>query len=75
MHFSVAAALLSCTAVLAFYDSSPFVLFSTSKLPSISSDAQLQTSKQVLNTAARALESCPTERDLPDAPALPSRCC
>ncbi|KAK0636289.1 BIG/ATPase V1 complex, subunit S1 [Bombardia bombarda] len=63
MQLSIAATLLAaCAAVNAFSDSSPFILFSTAELPSPPTDAQLQTSSQVLAAAKQLLASCPTER-------------
>ncbi|KAK0754537.1 BIG/ATPase V1 complex, subunit S1 [Schizothecium vesticola] len=63
MQLSLAATLLACTStVQAFSDSSPFVLFSTAELPSLSDNAQLQTSGKVVETAAKLLSACPTER-------------
>ncbi|AEO62905.1 uncharacterized protein THITE_2107704 [Thermothielavioides terrestris NRRL 8126] len=64
MKPSTTATLLACTAVhvQAFSDSSPFILFSTAKLPPAPSDAQLQTSSQVLAAAKSLLASCPTTR-------------
>ncbi|KAK4239126.1 BIG/ATPase V1 complex, subunit S1 [Achaetomium macrosporum] len=64
MKSHIAASLLACTAahVQAFSDSSPFILFSTAKLPPPPSIAQLQTSSQVLSAAKSLLASCPTRR-------------
>ncbi|KAG7289097.1 hypothetical protein NEMBOFW57_005460 [Staphylotrichum longicolle] len=64
MKFSTTTALLACAAsqAHAFSDSSPFILFSTAKLPSHASEQQLQTSAQVLTTAKALLASCPTRR-------------
>lgn len=55
--------LLACgAAVQAFSDSSPFILFSTAKLASAPSNAQLQTSTKVIEAAQEILSSCPTKR-------------
>ncbi|KAK0626850.1 BIG/ATPase V1 complex, subunit S1 [Immersiella caudata] len=63
MKLSRAATLVACTAsVQAFSDSSPFILFSTARLASPSSDAQLQTSTRVIAAAQEILSSCPTQR-------------
>ncbi|KAK1760459.1 BIG/ATPase V1 complex, subunit S1 [Echria macrotheca] len=62
MQLSVAAALLACTAVQAFSDSSPFVLFSTAELPVPPSDVQLQTNSKVIAAAQQLLDACPTDR-------------
>ncbi|KAK3327501.1 BIG/ATPase V1 complex, subunit S1 [Cercophora scortea] len=62
MQLSIATALLACTAVRAFSDSSPFVLFSTAELAPTPNDAQLQTSVQAIASAKEALSSCPTTR-------------
>lgn len=63
MRFSVASSVLAgCTAVQAFSDTSPFIIFSTS--PFISTDSssisQLQTSASILDTVSSLLSSCPT---------------
>ncbi|KAK4122247.1 BIG1-domain-containing protein [Parathielavia appendiculata] len=46
----------------AFSDSSPFILFSTAKLPQQPPTIQLQTSSKVLETAKSLLAACPTRR-------------
>ncbi|KAL1839347.1 hypothetical protein VTJ49DRAFT_1615 [Mycothermus thermophilus] len=64
MKPSTAAALLAGAAspALAFSDSSPFILFSTTKLPTAPSASQLQTSSQLLTNVKSLLSSCPTKR-------------
>ncbi|KAI1490327.1 BIG/ATPase V1 complex, subunit S1 [Biscogniauxia mediterranea] len=50
----------------AFSDSSPFILFSTAKIPSANLEQQqqpqLQSSAQVLSSTKQLLSSCPTDR-------------
>ncbi|KAK3499569.1 BIG/ATPase V1 complex, subunit S1 [Neurospora hispaniola] len=60
MQLSIVTTLLASTAVHAFSDSSPFVLFSTSKLNTPERYDQLQTSNQVIASAKEILSSCPT---------------
>ncbi|KAL2269702.1 hypothetical protein VTJ83DRAFT_1886 [Remersonia thermophila] len=64
MKPSTAAALLAGAAspALAFSNSSPFILFSTAKLPAAPSTSQLQTSSQLLANVKSLLSSCPTKR-------------
>ncbi|KAI0503306.1 ER protein BIG1 [Xylaria bambusicola] len=65
MRLSVAAAVAGlCASSHAFSDSSPFILFSTAKLSKPTSDHQLQSSSQVLETTKQLLSSCPTNRYL-----------
>ncbi|ORY72013.1 BIG/ATPase V1 complex, subunit S1 [Pseudomassariella vexata] len=64
MRLSVAATLAACsTSAQAFTDSSPFLMFSTSKFPELS-QSQLQTSSSVLDSAKKILSSCPSSRYL-----------
>ncbi|KAH9910027.1 BIG1-domain-containing protein [Xylariomycetidae sp. FL2044] len=53
-----------CASAQAFSDSSPFLVLSTAKLPSLASEEQLQSSSRVLSTTQELLASCPTERYL-----------
>ncbi|KAI1075228.1 ER protein BIG1 [Whalleya microplaca] len=62
--FSAAAIAACCASAHAFSDSSPFLLFSTSKLSTPASQEQLQSSSQALSSAKQLLSSCPTERYL-----------
>jgi len=65
MRLSTTGALAAlCATVHAFSDSSPFVLFSTAKLPEPASLDQLQSSSQVVESAKDLLRSCPTTRYL-----------
>ncbi|KAI0012840.1 ER protein BIG1 [Xylariaceae sp. FL0662B] len=65
MRFFSAAMLAACCAsAQAFSDSSPFILFSTSKLSTPASQEQLQSSSQALSSAKQLLSSCPTDRYL-----------
>jgi hypothetical protein len=61
MRFTIASTLLaSTTAVHAFSDTSPFILFSTSNLDTPKSTPQLQTSTTLQSTLSSLLSSCPT---------------
>ncbi|KAK3325433.1 BIG/ATPase V1 complex, subunit S1 [Apodospora peruviana] len=64
MQLSVAAALLACcTAVRAFSDSSPFIVFSTAELTRIGNrHVQLQTINQLVAAAKEVFSTCPTDR-------------
>ncbi|RYP24510.1 hypothetical protein DL765_000530 [Monosporascus sp. GIB2] len=65
MRLSTRGALAAlCATVHAFSDSSPFILFSTAKLPEPASLDQLQSSSQVMESAKGLLKSCPTTRYL-----------
>ncbi|KAI3334854.1 ER protein BIG1 [Ustulina deusta] len=65
MRLSVAAAIAGlCASSHAFSDSSPFILFSTAKLAKPTSEDQLQSSSQVLESTKQLLSSCPTNRYL-----------
>jgi len=65
MRLSRTAAFAACCALAhAFSDSTPFVLFSTAKLPGSSHQGQIQSSTQVLSSVRELLSSCPTERYL-----------
>ncbi|KAK7757244.1 hypothetical protein SLS62_000793 [Diatrype stigma] len=69
MRVSTTGALAAlCASARAFSDSSPFILFSTAKLPgpvsSSSEQPQLQSSSQVVTSAKGLLKSCPTTRYL-----------
>ncbi|KAK5630732.1 hypothetical protein RRF57_006447 [Xylaria bambusicola] len=65
MRLSVAAAVAGlCASSHAFSDSSPFILFSTAKLSKPTSNDQLQSSSQALETTKQLLSSCPTNRYL-----------
>ncbi|RYP88478.1 hypothetical protein DL770_004642 [Monosporascus sp. CRB-9-2] len=65
MRFSTTGALAAfCATARAFSDSSPFILFSTAKLPEPASLEQLQSSSQVMESAKDLLKSCPTTRYL-----------
>ncbi|KAI5924756.1 BIG/ATPase V1 complex, subunit S1 [Camillea tinctor] len=64
MRLSVPATVAAlCASAHAFSDSSPFILFSTAKIPSANHDhPQLQSSAQVLSSTKQLLSSCPTDR-------------
>ncbi|KAI1498576.1 BIG/ATPase V1 complex, subunit S1 [Biscogniauxia marginata] len=69
MRLSVTATVAAlCASAQAFSDSSPFILFSTAKIPEPASsqhnEQQLQSSAQVLSSAKQLLSSCPTDRYL-----------
>ncbi|KAK8041136.1 ER protein BIG1 [Apiospora phragmitis] len=68
MHFSSTAAVaaLCCAEAQAFSNTSPFLLFSTSKLSdsAIHDQAQIQSSASVTKLATDILSTCPTERYL-----------
>ncbi|RYO92065.1 hypothetical protein DL764_008187 [Monosporascus ibericus] len=65
MRLSTTGALAAlCAPARAFSDSSPFILFSTAKLPEPASLEQLQSSFQVMESAKDLLKSCPTTRYL-----------
>ncbi|KAI1355056.1 ER protein BIG1 [Xylaria sp. FL0043] len=65
MRLSVATAIAGlCASSHAFSDSSPFILFSTAKLSKPTSQDQLQSSSQVLESTKQLLSSCPTNRYL-----------
>ncbi|RYO87326.1 hypothetical protein DL766_007666 [Monosporascus sp. MC13-8B] len=65
MRLSTTGALAAfCATAHAFSDSSPFILFSTAKLPKPASLDQLQSSSQVMESAKHLLKSCPTTRYL-----------
>ncbi|KAF3760271.1 BIG1-domain-containing protein [Cryphonectria parasitica EP155] len=59
MRYSIAAGLLASGAA-AFSDSSPFLMYSTSKLSVPSEPSQLQSTASVLSTAHALLSTCPT---------------
>ncbi|KAI0885247.1 BIG1-domain-containing protein [Annulohypoxylon maeteangense] len=60
-----AAALAACCASAnAFSDSSPFILFSTTKLEQPANQAQIQSNGEVSATVQKLLSGCPTERYL-----------
>ncbi|KAI1214933.1 BIG1-domain-containing protein [Annulohypoxylon truncatum] len=60
-----AAALAACCASAnAFSDSSPFILFSTTKLEQPANQAQIQSSRDVSTSVQKLLSGCPTERYL-----------
>merc|ERR1711977_787285 len=62
MRLSIAAALAaSASCAAAFKDTSPFVMFSDSKLPQDLNTAQLQTSSSILASAKAHLSTCPSQ--------------
>merc|ERR1712072_273634 len=62
MRLSIAAALAaSASCAAAFKDTSPFVMFSDSKLPQDLNTAQLQTSSSILASAKARLSTCPSQ--------------
>merc|ERR1712225_229649 len=62
MRLSIAAALAaSASCAAAFKDTSPFVMFSDSKLPQDLNTAQLQTSSSILASAKVHLSTCPSQ--------------
>ncbi|KAL7949206.1 BIG/ATPase V1 complex, subunit S1 [Trichoderma barbatum] len=65
MHFQTIASLLALSgAANAFYDSSPWILLSTSPFAKAPSADQIQTSSSVLGFAKDALSTCPTDHYL-----------
>ncbi|KAI1261257.1 BIG1-domain-containing protein [Xylariaceae sp. FL1019] len=59
---TVAATAGICAGAHAFSDSSPFIIFSSVKLSSPKSEAQLQSSTSILESTKQILSSCPTDR-------------
>ncbi|KAI1462192.1 BIG1-domain-containing protein [Annulohypoxylon moriforme] len=66
MRFSKTAAALAacCASANAFSDSSPFILFSTTRLEQPANQAQIQSTGDVSATVQKLLSGCPTERYL-----------
>ncbi|KAH0493735.1 hypothetical protein TgHK011_000388 [Trichoderma gracile] len=65
MHLQTVASLLALSgAANAFYDSSPWILLSTSPFAKAPSADQIQTSSSVLGFTRDALSTCPTDRYL-----------
>ncbi|PVH77976.1 BIG1-domain-containing protein [Cadophora sp. DSE1049] len=61
MRLSIAALAATVSCAAAFKDTSPFVMFSDSKLPQDLNTAQLQTSSSILASAKAHISTCPSQ--------------